>query len=106
MRAQDMTFGDWYRTVIAVDHAGTVEPASGLPAEPSGSDVLPEQRARTVLRVAEPVVHHLENRDARVEADEVRERERTHRVVHAELHHLIDRLGRADAFHQRRSTPR
>ena len=48
-----------------------------------------------------PVVQHVEDRQADVEADEVGERERSHRVVHPELHHRVDRLRRADAFHHR-----
>jgi hypothetical protein len=35
-------------------------------------------------------VQHLEDVEAGVEADEVGERQRAHRVVHAELHHLVD----------------
>ncbi len=36
-----------------------------------------------------------------VESDEVGERERSHRMVHAELHYAVDRLGRGHAFVQR-----
>ena len=46
-------------------------------------------------------MQHVEDGEADVEADEVGERQRSHRVVHAELHHRVDRLGRADAFHHR-----
>ena len=39
-----------------------------------------------------------QNREARVEADEVGERQRAHRVVHAELHDPVHRLRRRDAL--------
>ena len=39
--------------------------------------------------------------EADVEADEIGERQRPHRVIHPELHHGVDRFGRADAFHHR-----
>ena len=42
--------------------------------------------------------------EAGVEPDQVGERERAHRVVHAELHHRVDRLPRRHALHQRSST--
>lgn len=38
-----------------------------------GCDQTPEQRTRSVLRVAEPVVQHVENRHAHVEPDEIGE---------------------------------
>ena len=40
------------------------------------------------------------DREAGVQPDEVGERERTHRVVHAEPHHRVDRFHRADSFHE------
>ena len=58
-----------------------------------------EQRAGAVLVVAQAVVQHLEDREADVEPDEVGQRQRAHRVRHAELHHRVDRLGRGHAFH-------
>src|SRR5688500_16201278 len=77
-----------------------LEPLARFLAEPAGSYVLLEQRTRAVLGVTEAVVQDLENRNTGVEPDEVRERERAHRVVHPELHDLIDRLGAADTLHQ------
>jgi hypothetical protein len=56
-------------------------------------------------RVAEPVVQDLHDRDARVEADQVGERERPHRVREAELRDRVDRLALGDALEQR-MTPR
>src|ERR1041384_8065471 len=67
-----------------------VEPAADLLAEPAGGDVLAQQRTRAVLVVAELAVTHLGDREARVEADQVRELERAHRMVEAELHAGVD----------------
>src|SRR5689334_5524717 len=55
-----------------------VEAPARLLPEPSRRHVLPEQRARTVLRVAEALVHHLEDREAGIETDEVGERQGAH----------------------------
>jgi hypothetical protein len=46
-------------------------------------------------------VEHLHDRDARVQADQVGERQRAHRMVEAELRDRVDRLGLRDALHQR-----
>ncbi len=46
-------------------------------------------------------MQHVQDGEADVEADEVGERQRPHRVIHPELHHRVDRLRRADAFHHR-----
>ena len=83
-----------------------IKTAAGLPSEVSGRHHPPKQRARPVLGIAQPVVQHVEDREADVEPDEVGERERPHRMVHAELHDRIDRFGRADAFHHREDRPR
>src|SRR5205814_2286819 len=61
-----------------------VEPAAALPAQVAPLHHPPQQRAGTVLRVAEPLVQHLHDVQAGVEADEIGERERPHRVVHAQ----------------------
>src|SRR3569623_494355 len=53
-------------------------------------DVLVEQRTRTVLVVAELAMQHFGDREARIEADQIRELERAHRMVEAELHAGID----------------
>ena len=49
---------------------------------------------RRVLRLAEAVLEHLHDRDARVEPDQVGERERPDRVPEPELRDRVDRLGR------------
>jgi hypothetical protein len=77
------------------------KPAAALPAEVPGSDHAAEQGTRSILRIAEALVQHVEDSQAHVQSDEVREGERAHRVVHAELHDRVDGLGRADALHHR-----
>src|SRR5687768_16993422 len=61
-----------------------IESALRLPAEPAGGDVRAKQWAWAILRVADAVVQHLEDRQARIEADQVRARERAERMVHPE----------------------
>src|SRR5437667_6071904 len=53
-----------------------IEAAPALSAQAARGHELPEQRRRTVLVVPEVPVQHLEDREADVEADQVRERER------------------------------
>src|SRR5690349_5019659 len=62
-----------------------VESPATLPPQVPGGDHLPEQRRRPVLVVAQALVQHLENREAHVEADEVGQLQRAHRVGHAQL---------------------
>ena len=57
-----------------------VEPFAGLHAEFAGRDHVDEQGARGVLVLTQPVVQHAEDAQAHVQADEVRELERTHGV--------------------------
>src|SRR5262245_37596206 len=57
-----------------------VEAAAALAAEVAGLDHLAQQRARTVLRIAQPFVQDLHDAEAGVETDEVGERERTERM--------------------------
>src|SRR6202790_2010059 len=73
-----------------------VEAAAGFASQPTRIDVLAQERTRTILRILEAVVEHLENREQRIEADEIGEFERSHRMVHAQLHHRVDRFARAD----------
>src|SRR3954463_4519212 len=74
---------------------------TGLAAELPGGNHAAEERARAVFRIPETVMEDVHDRKAHVQADEVRERQRSHRMVHAELHHRVDRLRRAYTFHQR-----
>src|SRR5438874_3348983 len=73
-----------------------IEPHARFSAEPSLRNHLLEQRSRTVFFVCESVFQHLENREADVETDQIGERERPERMLHAQRHHLIDRFGRRD----------
>src|SRR5688572_19763528 len=70
-----------------------------LAAEPAGLDVLDEQRTRTVL-LAERPMQIFENAEARVEADQIDQLERAHRMIQSEFERLVDVFGRRDALHQ------
>src|SRR6266550_3549441 len=74
-----------------------IEPLPRFPAELSFGDHLLEQRRRPVLVHVEPVLQHLHDRETHVETDQIGERQGTERMIHAQLHHLIDRLRRRDA---------
>src|SRR5919204_5460055 len=78
-----------------------VHAAPGLAAEPPGRDVAAQKRRRAVLVLAEVAVHDLAHGEADVEADEVGERQRPHRMVHAEPEHRVDVLRRPDALLER-----
>src|SRR6266704_3298385 len=88
------SWATWSRMSVAVD----IESHARFSAEPPRRDHLLEQPSRTVLRIGKPFDHHVENREADVEPDQVGERQGPKRMLHAECHHLIDRLGRGDAF--------
>jgi hypothetical protein len=78
-----------------------VESAAGLATEPAGLDVLDEKRTRPVLGIGKPVVQRLHDAETGIEADEVGELKRAHRVMRAEPHRRIDALHRAHAFVER-----
>ena len=69
-----------------------VEAAPALPAEQPGGDHLLEDRRRRVQLVARLLVHRVEDLVGRVEADEVHQRERAHRVAAAEAHGRVEVL--------------
>src|SRR5262249_44826956 len=75
-----------------------VEALAGLLAEEPGLHALGDLEAGRVARVAVLVVEALEDRVHDVEADEVGERERAHRVVAAPLQALVDALRVRDAL--------
>src|SRR5262245_33345955 len=75
-----------------------VETAHHLLAEPARRDVLAQQRARPVLVVTELAMQHLGDREAGVEADQIGELERPHRMIEAELDTGIDIARGAQAF--------
>src|SRR5215510_11038408 len=51
--------------------AVVVEAALDLAAEPAGLDVLHQERAGAILAVGQPLIEHLHDREAGVEADEI-----------------------------------
>src|SRR6185312_5308991 len=63
-----------------------IEAALRLAAEPAGLDIFHQQRARPVLRIRQAFIEHLHHRQTGIEADEVGELERPHRMVGAEPH--------------------
>src|SRR5258708_11424844 len=63
-----------------------IKSAARLAAEIAGIDVFLQQRARTVLVVAEHSMHHLHDSEASVQPDQVRQLERAHWLIGAELH--------------------
>src|SRR5579883_3154263 len=73
-----------------------VEALAGLLPELAGADHLAQQGGGAEL-LAELAVQVVENGEAHVEADEVRELERPHRVAVPELHRLVDVGGAGDA---------
>ncbi len=91
--ARGEVVGDGDRAVRAV--VG-VEAAAGLAAEHAGGDQLLEDRRRRVQPVAALAVHRLEDLVGRVEADQVEQLERAHRVAAAEPHRRVDVLARGE----------
>ena len=79
---------------------------SGLTPELPGADHAPQQRSRTVLVIPEVAVQRLQDVEADVETNQVGQRQRTHRVRHTELHHLVDRLRRKRLRPEERRWPR
>src|SRR5678809_1449870 len=77
-----------------------IESTLRLPSSPPCRNVLPKEGARAVLGIAMALLQHFEDRDAGVQPDQVGQRQRPHRMIHAELHHGIDGLGAADTFHE------
>src|SRR6266516_4178601 len=82
------------RTSIAV----CIEPLPRFPAELPRRHHLFQERRGSVFLLVEPVLEHFHDRETDIETDQVGERQRTERMVHAELHDLIDRLRRRHAF--------
>src|SRR5512143_687095 len=81
------TIWRWVSLNPSVGRSTTVvkEPPPALAAQAAGGHHRAQQRARPVLVVPEIAVQHLENREADVEADQIGERQRSERVIHAEL---------------------
>src|SRR5262245_28592213 len=66
-----------------------VDAAAGLPAQAPGLDVLHHEVVRAIA-LAQRLVQELEDRQPRVEPDQIDELERPHRVVEPELERLVD----------------
>src|SRR3954453_3399741 len=75
-----------------------VEPAPRLPPEVPGLDHLLERVRRGEALLAVGVDHYVGDRPQRVESDEVRKRERPHRVAGAGHHPGVDGLDRSNAL--------
>ena len=73
-----------------------VEALAGLAPVPAGGQHLAQRRRLGEAALAELVEHHVADRAHGVEAHEVGERERAHRVPGAGLHRLVDLGDRAD----------
>ena len=74
-----------------------VEAGAGLPAEPAGRDHPPQSRRRRVRRLPELLEEHLRDLQDGVEADQIREAERAHRMVQAERDGGVDVLTGGEA---------
>src|SRR5204863_6660911 len=70
-----------------------IESHAGFPAESPGRDHLAEQPRGLVFHVTKAFLQHFQNRKTDVEPNQVGERERPQRMLHAQRHHLIDGLG-------------
>ena len=76
-----------------------MEAAAGLLAEVAGGDQLLEHRAAAgSARAPKPSCEHSHDAEADVEADEVGQLERTHRVVEADPRAGVDVVGRPGAL--------
>src|SRR5215218_457020 len=73
-----------------------IKSPAGLTAQIAGVHHLDQQRARTVLRIAEAVGEHPQDIETDVQTDQVGQSQRTHRMVHSKLHNLVDRFGLPD----------
>src|SRR3712207_5510920 len=87
-RKQRITVED-FAAFAGRDSLIIVEALPALAAEPAGIDVLFEEGARAILRIAESFVENVQDRQADIQSNKIRERERAHRVVHPKLHDLV-----------------
>src|SRR2546425_6057394 len=76
------------RTSIAV----CIEPLPRFSAELSFGDHFLEQRRRPVSVFIQPTLEHSQDGQTDIEANQVSQREWAQRVIHTELHDLIDRF--------------
>src|SRR6187397_2375991 len=74
-----------------------IEPAAGFAAVIAGQHHTFQERRRRVRRLAELLEHDVRDEVGGVEADEIEQRERAHRIAASQLHPLVDVLERAKA---------
>src|ERR1019366_1664208 len=75
-----------------------IEADPRLAPEPAGAEHLAQGRRTREAPLAELLEEHVADRAQRVQPDEVRQRERPHRMPRAGLHRLVDLLDRAHAL--------
>lgn len=75
-----------------------VEADAALLAELAGADHLLEQRMRTILGIAGLALEDFHDGEADVEADQIAESQRTHRMIGTELHGSVDAFDGGDAL--------
>src|SRR6266849_1631167 len=75
-----------------------IKPHARFSSQPSRRHHLLEQPRRPVLGIAKSFDHDFQNSEADVETDQIGERKRPARMLHAEGHHLIHGFGRRDAL--------
>src|SRR6266566_7066897 len=78
--------------------AVSIEPLPRFPSQPARSDHLLEQWCGAVFVLTEPALKNFHDRETDIEADEVRERQGSERMAHAQLHDLIYCFRCSDAF--------
>src|SRR6478672_12969352 len=85
------------RTRIGWVSAVDIKSLARLSAQLTGRDHTLEEDCRPVFILAEIAMQYLDDVQHDVQADQVGERQRPHRMIRAELERLIDRLGRCHA---------
>src|SRR6202163_3154293 len=75
-----------------------VEPSPLFPSQPPRVDHLHQQRAWPVLGISKPLLEHAQDVHTDIQADEVGQGERSHRVIHPQLHNLVDGLRLPDSL--------
>ena len=78
-----------------------VESPADLAAEPAGLDILNQQRRGPELGIAGRAVKHPDDLEAGIEPDEVRQLQRSHRVICTKAHRCINRFNRPNALIKR-----
>ena len=74
-----------------------VKPLAALLSQPASVHHLPQHDRRPILAIARLLMQHLHDRQAGVQADEIRQLQRTHGHVGPVPHDVVDVLFGADA---------